>query len=347
MKLWILALASALPFAVPAEAQPAASGTLIAARACPAYVSIAKKTNPNKIRLVPGQSYAIVAHNKEPPAWLLIEIGGSKTIRRWVAVDCDQAAPAPAPGPSPSPSPTPRPTPTPTPRPTPTPAPPGGGGASAYLLSLSWEPTFCAGMRQKTECRSETPQSGDARRLSLHGLWPQPNGKFYCIADPQQKAKMASLDSASRWDQLPDPPMAQPTRMRLAAVMPGTQSLLERHEWIKHGTCSGMTADAYFNRAADLVEQVNGSAVGQLLAMNLGQTVTTVQILVAFKTAFGDDAPAAVAVTCKKVGNVSAISEIDVYLTADVNGPDPLASLLHKADKASSCTSGKLVLPAS
>jgi len=334
MKLLTIALALALPFATPVTAQPVVSGTLVAARACPAYVSIAKKTNPNRIRLVPGRSYDVVAHNREPPAWLLVVVDGARPIRRWVAVSCDRAG-TPTPGPTPSPTPTPG----------PAPAPPGGG-RSSYLLSLSWEPTFCAGMMQKAECRAETPQSPEARQLSLHGLWPQPNGNFYCIADAWEKARVARLDSGKHWDQLPDPGLAQATRTRLAAVMPGVQSLLERHEWIKHGTCSGLSPDAYFNRAADLVEQVNASPVGQLLAANVGRTVTTAQILDAFRAAFGASAPAAVAVGCKNNGGTTGILEVDVYLAGNVTGSDPLSGLLHRADKASTCSAGRLVQPA-
>ena len=42
--------------------------------------------------------------------------------------------------------------------------------------------------------------------------------------------------------------------------MPAVLSGLERHEWIKHGTCFGGEANAYFN-AAGLAEQVNASPV--------------------------------------------------------------------------------------
>jgi hypothetical protein len=39
--------------------------------------------------------------------------------------------------------------------------------------------------------------------------------------------------------------------------MPGFQSGLRRHEWIvDHGACYGTAADSYFNRAADLAEQI-------------------------------------------------------------------------------------------
>ena len=60
--------------------------------------------------------------------------------------------------------------------------------------------------------------------------------------------------------------------------MPGVLSGLERHEWIKHGTCFGGEANAYFNRAAGLAEQVNASPVRALFASRIGQGVTSAEI---------------------------------------------------------------------
>ncbi len=91
---------------------------------------------------------------------------------------------------------------------------------------------------------------------------------------------------------------------------------------------------------------MDASAVGQLLAANVGKSVSSSQILAAFKADFGDAAPGAVVITCKKVGGVSELSEIDVYLGGNVTGADPLAKLLHVAPgHPSNCASGMLVKP--
>ncbi len=217
---------------------------------------------------------------------------------------------------------------------------PAGSDRETHLLALSWETAFCETRPGKPECRGETIGSPEARELSLHGLWPQPEGVAYChVADD-----LAALDRQGRWDQLPEPAMTPATRARLAAVMPGVQSLLERHEWIKHGTCFGATADAYFNRAADLVEQVNGSKLGALLAADAGKTVTSADLLAAFDQSFGAGAGAAVVIKCQSGGGGSEISEIDISLTGDVTGTSPLGRLLH-AQAKSSCASGRLVQP--
>lgn len=298
--------------------------TLTTAQACPAYLSIKKKTG--EVTLAQGETYQVVAHNKEPPTWLQVEVATAAPKGRWVAVGCAQAsqpgrpdAPAPS-GPA-------------------QPHPPGG--KASHLLSLSWEPTFCQAHGDKAECAGETSASPDARQLSLHGLWPQPKGFYYCIADGAEKKRIRDLDDAHQWDKLPDPGLSGGVHDRLAVAMPGVQSLLERHEWAKHGTCFGATPDAYFGRAVDLVDQINASAVGQLIAANVGKTVTTAQIRAAFDDAFGAGSADAVAVKCAG----AAISEIEVYLAGPVNGTDPVGKLLHHADEASTCQKGQLSRP--
>ena len=198
-------------------------------------------------------------------------------------------------------------------------------------------------MPGKAECAAETAQSPESKQLSLHGLWPEPKGKYYCIADAEQKARLAELDSQGNWNKLPDPGLSAASRARLAAVMPGTQSMLERHEWIKHGTCFGTSPDAYFGRAADLLEQVNASAVGRLVSTNIGKPVKSAQILAAFDQAFGDGSSAAIVVNCKIVGGTSEVSEIDVYMSGDVAGSAPLSKVLHAAPAHTNCAQGVLI----
>ncbi|WP_443748081.1 ribonuclease T2 family protein [Asticcacaulis solisilvae] len=331
MKTWILAAACLLLSVNTANAASRGGNLLVANEVCPAYQSIAKKTNPGNVKTKLGQAYTIVADNKEPPTWLQIDIDGAKPPLRWVSVQC--AAPGTDPAPEPVSQP---PVPTPPPAGT-TPVPPVGLGKATHLLALSWEPAFCETHSGKTECRGETRQSPEARQLSLHGLWPQPDGNFYCHADPQQ----VTLDKGSHFDQLAAPDITPATHDRLAAVMPGTQSALERHEWIKHGTCFGTSADVYFNRAADLTEQVNASAVGQLIAAHAGQTVQISDLVSAFSQAFGADARNAIVIKCAS----GELSEIDVYLAGDVTGSAPVANLLARAEGTTTCKSARLPVP--
>ena len=106
----------------------------------------------------------------------------------------------------------------------------------------------------------------------------------------------------------------------LDKVMPGTQSALERHEWIKHGTCTGMSADAYFADAARLIEDLNGSAVQELFAASIGKSLTGDAIKAAFDKSFGPGAGDRVKMSCRRAGNSRVISELTIGLSEDATG---------------------------
>ena len=93
------------------------------------------------------------------------------------------------------------------------------GKFDSYLLALSWSPAYC-------ESRPGDAQCAPGRKFAfvVHGLWPQyNNGRWpeFCSTAPGLKNPDAMLD-----------------------LMP-SRSLI-RHEWEKHGTCSGLSADGYF-----------------------------------------------------------------------------------------------------
>lgn len=104
-----------------------------------------------------------------------------------------------------------------------------------YAMALSWSPEHCAikpGDRE--QC---------ARKLGfvLHGLWPQ-----------YQRGYPASC-----------------TRERLDADMEQLfaglypSRFLYRHEWEKHGTCSGLSQEAFHQLASDLRQKVKIPAAYQ------------------------------------------------------------------------------------
>jgi ribonuclease T2 len=89
-----------------------------------------------------------------------------------------------------------------------------------YLLNLSWSPEFCYAHRDAPECARHAT-------FVLHGLWPQNSDGTY----PQDCSNAPGLSSPSQYSDLfPD------------------SGLLE-HEWHTHGTCAGLSPDAYFAAA--------------------------------------------------------------------------------------------------
>ena len=104
---------------------------------------------------------------------------------------------------------------------------PGGAQTSSrpgafdfYLLNLSWSPEFCATHPDKPECATHPG-------FVLHGLWPQNNDGSYpehCSESP------GPSDPAAFRDLYPD-------------------AGLLSHEWSTHGTCSGLSPEAFFAHA--------------------------------------------------------------------------------------------------
>jgi ribonuclease T2 len=120
-----------------------------------------------------------------------------------------------------------------------------------YLLALTWHPAFCAdGHLGKSECRVRQP-----RPLVLHGLWPENRKPGAYPRD----CPAARLDLA--------PALAG----ELARHMPGMASNLHEHEWRKHGGCSGLGDDEYFQHALDLARTLD-AALGRTLTTLAGHT---------------------------------------------------------------------------
>ncbi|PST19255.1 ribonuclease [Rhizobium sp. JAB6] len=207
-------------------------------------------------------------------------------------------------------------------------------GRTRFILAASWEPAFCQTNQKKAECRNQSPDNHDATNFSLHGLWPM--RQEYC--DVSEDLKQA--DRGRDWKDLPAVQLSQDVKAKLDKVMPGTQSGLERHEWIKHGTCTKLSADQYFSIAAGLIAELNTSAVRDLFAQNIGKELDAESIKAAFDQSFGEGANARIKMSCRRVGDVRVISELTIGLSEDAispqQGSEPrLAKLIQGAGSTS------------
>jgi ribonuclease T2 len=98
------------------------------------------------------------------------------------------------------------------------------GDFDYYLASFSWSPAYCS-----THPNDQTQCGSRGFGFILHGLWPQKSTGGYPQNCPANDA---------------------PTRAtveRTMAFMPSEK--LIAHEWRKHGTCTGLTAQQYFELA--------------------------------------------------------------------------------------------------
>ena len=194
--------------------------------------------------------------------------------------------------------------------------------APRYVFAASWQPGFCETQPGKPECRNQKRKSFEAANFTLHGLWPQQSD--YCGVPQSQ----VSADKSGRWSALPAVELPSPLRTKLDEAMPGTRSNLERHEWTKHGTCSGQDAATYYENALWVLDGLNASAVRDLFASNIGKRVTQGQIRAAFDRDFGSGAGARVRVSCDRDGDRRLITELTIGLVGEVRPGADLGALI-------------------
>jgi ribonuclease T2 len=196
-----------------------------------------------------------------------------------------------------------------------------------YVLSLSWQPTFCASEPEKKECVSETQERFDSKNLALHGLWPSVSGdKHHNYAYCGVSNKIKQQDHHNKWCQMPFPDIQRATFEKLGEVMPGCQSCLQNHEWYKHGVCSGIGADDFFATSTRLVKGVPETNLGRFVTENTGKNVRLTEIQAAAAKDFGDKS-SRIRFICQN----GMLSEVRLYLdkTLPVTGgikPDMLVS---------------------
>ncbi len=313
-KTFVLAIVLAFSFILfsnPALALVPLEGQFTAIGACEAVISIKKGTNPQNVRLLPGQTYQIVGKNKDVASHYLLEIPSARPARRWVPISCVSSDGLP----------------TDTTETTPPVIPVAIG--KDYLLALSWQPAFCETKPEKTECQilAKNPDRPEATNFALHGLWPQPKGNDYCGVSQSDIA----FDKAKAWSKLPpvEEQLSPETWERLKVVMPGTASNLHRHEWIKHGTCYQGTPEEYYAESIALLDAFNKSPIQALVASNIGRQLALKDIDQALSF-FGTDSGDKIEVKCPS----SILGEFWINLAGDITLESPIAVLLPNSPKA-------------
>lgn len=307
-----------LSLAVPALATEKLDGWFIAMKACEAYQSKNKLTNPGDIYTEMNRAYEMKGINKKKGDWYQIRMPDAPVTKdRWVAINCGVHVIAAGQSSDII---------------TPDFKPEDGKEATDLLLALTWQPAFCEEKTSKPECKqlNEGLLPITETQLSLHGLWPQPRGNDYCgVSD-----KIKRLDKPSTWCKLPAPELDTDTTDRLAVAMPGTASCLERHEWIKHGTCfyGDRKGDEYYDDSLRVLDAINKSAIGQLFAENVGAEVDTADIRQAFDSVFGEGAGNHVHVACKGDQGRTLIRELTITLKGEITDDGDIGALILAAD---------------
>jgi len=247
-----------------------------ATQSCQAYNNLKHSANTHRVRLRTNTHYRVIRHHK---GQYLIQIPDATPATRWVDEAClDHVA---------------------------TNEHAGHGSHRQELLVISWQNSFCQYHRHIQECRNG---SGD-NRLTLHGLWPQPRSRNYCDVPP----KLIARDKHHQWRSLPKPRLSQDLISALRRVMPGYESGLHRHEWIKHGTCYRADAQRYFGDAVRWTERIAHGAVGQLIRTHVGEYVTLAQLRRALERDMGRRVGDKLELRCDR----GLLSELRLHLGGD------------------------------
>lgn len=203
-----------------------------------------------------------------------------------------------------------------------------------YMLSLSIAPSFCATTpvpSSKPECPGLTETQFEQTPLTIHGLWPNLIG----VADRQQPQSCSNAP-------LVIPPALQPD---LARYMPGGIGL-QQHEWPKHGTCSGLSAGAYFQAEIDLAKSANATIGAAILEGGMiGQHILIADLVNAV-SAKDATVAAAIVADCSRTraGGDTVVGEIRLTLAKDTLLPIAASSVGLR--QAGNCPNGAGLVPA-
>jgi ribonuclease T2 len=169
------------------------------------------------------------------------------------------------------------------------------GAFDFYVLALSWSSGFC-----ETKGASGTYSSpsssqcvpGAGRGFVVHGLWPQNQHGYPSDCGPMGRTP-SRIALQTLGDLYPDEGLA-------------------RHEWSKHGTCSGKSPTDYF---ADVRRARDGISIPQpFLAAQSEQTWTPIDIERAFIAANPGLRPDMLSVACPK----NILTEIRICFSKDL-----------------------------
>jgi len=184
-----------------------------------------------------------------------------------------------------------------------------------YALALSWSPSYCAatGRAQKSpQCSGTRPYA-----FVLHGLWPQ-----------YEKGYPSSCKTKSR------PWVPGQTISSMLDIMPARGLVI--HQYRKHGTCSGMEADRYFQTARKAFEAIKIPA--RYLSPQKPVIVSPKEIENDFlKTNKGLNADM-ISITC---GRGNRLGEIRICFTKDLE----LRPCGVNEDQKKLCRLDKIVMP--
>ncbi|KAL7689833.1 putative ribonuclease T2 [Plasmopara halstedii] len=149
-----------------------------------------------------------------------------------------------------------------------------------YILAQSWQPTFCSGKEaQYPGCRN--PETYWETHLTLHGLWPEESNHVppsFCSREAfDAKLIEHTIGMKTLHEFWPDVKVSE-TSDEYAEFW--------KHEWTRHGTCSGLSQVDYFTQAINLERNDTLAPTPEFVQQHVGKEVNVNEL----RQAFGDAA---------------------------------------------------------
>lgn len=167
-----------------------------------------------------------------------------------------------------------------------------GGNFDFYVLALSWSPTFCASSRGK-----DSPDQCDTTkpfRFIVHGLWPQNERGYPEFCANTEPRRVPEKLGRAYFD-----------------IMPSMG--LIGHQWRKHGSCSGLSQEAYLETTRAAFEKVKLPA--ELASVTSQTTWSAEAIEEKFTAANPGLKPEAIALSCEG----SRLEEVRICMAKDLS----------------------------
>lgn len=160
-----------------------------------------------------------------------------------------------------------------------------------YVLSLSWSPNWC-----EIEGDARGSDQCDARHdhgWILHGLWPQYHRGWPSFCQTAERAPSRGMTAA------------------MSDIM--GSSGLAWHQWKKHGTCSGLSAPAYYALSRDAYARVTRPEIFRKLTRRVKLPASVVEE--AWLEANPNLEPDGITITCRD----GYIQEARICLSRDLD----------------------------
>ncbi|MGJ8556417.1 MAG: ribonuclease T2 family protein [Sulfitobacter geojensis] len=144
-----------------------------------------------------------------------------------------------------------------------------------YVLSLSWSPNWC--LAEGDSRQSEQCETGSGHGWIMHGLWPQFHRGYPSFCQTAER------------------PPSRGMTAKMADVM-GTAGLAW-HQWKKHGTCTGLSAAAYYQLSREAYGRVIRPAIFRKLERKVMLPASVVED--AFLESNPDMSADGITITCR------------------------------------------------